>query len=181
MLLLLGGIILFTVSCKNDIETINALFGTERPTMIYTNVSLEYTDTAKLQARLDTEILEYHLNEEDDNPYYEFPQGIEVHFFDEKEELQSIITSKYAIYMENEQLFEARDSVVAHDIKESQTVETEQMFWDMDKKIIYSKVFTKISNEDGVHFGENGFEANQDLSYYRLFGSTGTMRVKDEK
>lgn len=181
MLLILGSIILFTISCKNDIDTINALFGPERPTMIYTNVSLEYTDTAKLQARLNTEILEYYLNEEQDEPYYEFPQGIEVHFFDENAEIQSIITSKYAIYKEKEQLFETRDSVVARDIKEGQTVETEQMFWDMDKKIIFSEVFTKISNEDGVHFGEKGFEANQDLSYYRLFGSTGTMRVKDEE
>lgn len=175
----MGGIILFTISCKNDIETINALFGPEKPTMVYTNVSFEYTDTAKLEAKLNTSLLEYYVNNED--PYYEFPEGLEVIFYGDNNEVKSVITSKYGIYKKNDELFEVRDSVVAKDLEAGQTVETEQMFWNQAKKRIYSGVFTKISNEDGVHFGENGFEASQDLSYYRLIGSTGKMRMKDEE
>ncbi len=179
MLFLASSIILFTISCKNDIETINALFGPERPTMVYTNASLEYTDTAKLQAKLNAQIIEYYVNGKE--PYYEFPKGIEVLFYDKYNKVNSIITSKYAIYKKEEELFEARDSVVAKDIEDGQTVETEQLFWDQRKKKIYSEVFTKISDEGGVHFGEKGFEANQDLSEYRLNGSVGTMRMKDEE
>lgn len=179
MLFLMGSIIVFTVSCKNDIQTINALFGPERPTMVYHNVALEYTDTAKLQAKLITETLEYYTNSEE--PFYEFPDGIEVIFYGKNKKVKSIITSKYAIFKEKQELFEVRDSVVAKDIEGGQIVETEQMFWDQAKKKIYSEVFTKISNEDGVHFGEQGFEASQDLTYYRLIGSTGKMNLKDEE
>lgn len=167
-------------ACQNDIEKINAFnFDASQPSVTYHNVEFEYTDTAKLQAKLITTKVDYYLNTED--PYYEFPNGIKVLFYDQNEAVKSIITSKYAIYRVKAELFEVRDSVVSRNIQEDQQVESEQMFWDQPKKLIYSNVFTKISDEDGVHFGEKGFEAAQDLSYYRLIGGSGNVRVKDEE
>ncbi len=180
MLLFSGSIILFLVSCKNDIDTINAFaVGPDRPTVTYTNVAFEYSDSAKLQARLNTKLVNYFLEKEE--PYYEFPEGIEVLFYDEEQNLQSVITSKYATFLVDKELFEVRDSVVAKNTQEHQTLETEQMFWNRKKQIIYSEVFTKITDEDGVHFGQNGFEASQDFSKFRLIGSKGKLKVKDEE
>lgn len=174
------GLSLFVFSCKNDIEQINALaFNPDQPSVTINNVEFEYTDTAKLQAKLITSIVNYYLNKEE--PYYEFPNGIKVLFYNQDEKVKSTITSKYAIYKVEKELFEVRDSVVSINLEENQKVETEQMFWDQKKKIIYSNVFTKITSEDGVHFGERGFEASQDLSNYKLFGSRGDMRIKDEE
>ncbi|MBN1119264.1 MAG: LPS export ABC transporter periplasmic protein LptC [Bacteroidales bacterium] len=181
-MLLFGGsiILVFNISCKNDIEKINALaLGEGQPTVSYNDVSFEYTDTAKLQAKLITKSVDYYLNNEE--PYYEFPTGIKVLFYNSDEKVKTIITSKYAIYRVEPELFEVRDSVVSRNLQDNQVVETEQMFWDQAKKIIYSNVFTKITGEDGVHFGERGFEAAQDLSYYRLIGSSGNVKVKDEE
>lgn len=179
-LLIFGSIALLSVSCKNDIEIINALaMGPDKPTMTYTNASFEYTDSAKLQARLFAETVQYFMDSPE--PYYEFPKGIDIVFFDENNVKSSKITANYAIWKEDEEIFEARDSVVARDLKQHQVVESEQMFWDRKKQLIYSEVFTKITNEDGVHFGEKGFEASQDLSYYRLIGSKGKVKMKDEE
>jgi LPS export ABC transporter protein LptC len=178
--LFLMGLILFVCSCKNDIEQINALaFDPDQPSVTFRNVEFEYTDTGKLQAKMITSEVNYFLNEEE--PYYEFPNGIKVLFYNHDEQVNSTITSKYAIYKVEKELFEVRDSVVSINTEENQKVETEQMFWDQPKKIIYSDVFTKVTGEDGVHFGERGFEAAQDLSYYRLIGSSGDMRVKNEE
>lgn len=180
ILSLTGGMIFLFISCQNDIETIKAFnVGKEQPSVTYKNVDFEYTDTAKVQAKLSTPIVHFFLNAE--KPYYEFPQGIEVLFYNENEEVKSRITSKYALYKVEKELFEVRDSVVSVNLEDGQKVETEQMFWNQKEKIIYSNVFTKISGEDGVHFGEKGFEATQDLSYYKLIGSSGDMRVKDEE
>jgi LPS export ABC transporter protein LptC len=180
LLLSLSSSIFYFYSCKNDIEKINSLaIGKDQPTITYYDVEFEYTDTAKLQAKLITSIVEYYLNAE--KPYYEFKQGIKVLFYNNDQKVSSRITSKYAIYHEDDELFEVRDSVVSVNFEENQKVETEQMFWDMNKKIIYSDLFTKITEESGVHFGEKGFEAAQDLSYYRINSSRGNMRVKDEE
>ena len=174
------GLSFFAFSCKNDIEQINALaFNPDQPSVTINNVEFEYTDTAKLQAKLITSLVNYYLDKEE--PYYEFPVGIKVLFYDQDEKVKSTITSKYAIYKVEKELFEVRDSVVSINLEENQKVETEQMFWDQKKKTIYSDVFTKITSEDGVHLGERGFEASQDLSSYKLFGSRGDMRVKDEE
>lgn len=178
--LILSGILFFIVSCKNDIEKINAFAeNLEMPDQSGKNIRVEYTDTGKIQLRFIAPELKRYTSKE--NPYYEFPKGIEVYFFDANENLKSIITAKYSIYKEETQLWEARDSVVARNIQTGERIDTEQLFWDQPKKFIYSNVFTKITNEDGVHFGEKGFEAAQDLSNYKLIGSRGKVRVKDEE
>ena len=179
-LLVFGSVMFFILSCTNDIEKINALtLGSDIPTLTYNNAVIEYTDTAKLQAKLIASVI--HSYQEVEEPYQEFPEGIEIHFFDDDESIRSIITANYARYLINDEIFEARDSVVARDLKDNQKIETEQMFWLREKKQIYSKVFTKITNEDGTYYGDEGFEATQDLSSYRLIGSSGTVRVKDEE
>jgi LPS export ABC transporter protein LptC len=172
--------IFFFDSCKSDIEKITSMvIGKNQPSATYYEVEFEYTDTAKLQAKLITPIVDYYLNSE--KPYYEFKKGIKVLFYNKDEKVSSRITSKYAIYYIEDELFEARDSVVSINFDENQKVETEQLYWDQNEKIIYSKLHTKITEESGVHFGEKGFEAAQDFSYYRIIGTSGEFEVDDEK
>ena len=174
------GLLLVVASCKNNIEEINAFADKlEIPNQSGTNIIAEYTDTGKLQVRFFTPELKHFMRKDD--PYYEFPKGIEVHIYNKDEKLQSIITAKYSILKESTQIWEARDSVVARNILTGEQIESEQMFWDQPNKFIYSNVFTKVTNPDGVYFGEKGFEASQDLSYYRLIGSSGKFRVKNEE
>ena len=54
------------------------------------------------------------------------------------------------------------------------------MFWDEEHKKIYSHTQSRIVNEDGTFYGEKGFEAKQDLSWYRLNKSKGVVNIKDE-
>jgi LPS export ABC transporter protein LptC len=168
------------VACKNDIEKINAFAeGLDLPDQSGKNIRVEYSDTGKLQLKFITPEMTRYLKKEE--PYYEFPKGIEVYFYDANENIKSIITANYAIYKEKNQLWEARDSVVARNVLTGERIDTEQMFWSQPDKLIYSDVFTKITNPDGIYFGERGFEASQDLSYYKLIGSRGKVKVKDEE
>lgn len=178
--LLFSGVALFTFSCKSDLEKVN-IFANELdlPEISAKKLEIEYTDTGKLQMKFVTPLINHYATAEE--PYYEYPEGIEVYFYDENEELESVITANYSIYYSKTQLWEARDSVVAKQIKTGERIETEQLFWEQPKQIIYSEVFTKITNEDGIYYGEDGFEAAQDLSRYKLLGSSGTVRVKDEE
>ena len=174
------GIVLFIFSCKSDMDKVQAFASEiELPDIGVKNLDTEYTDTGKIQLRFISPTVNQYKKAEE--PYFEFPDGIEVIFYDTDEQVQSIITANYSIYYEKKQLWEARDSVVARNMQEGQRIESEQMFWDQGKQLIYSEAFTKITDEDGIYYGEKGFEAAQDLTYYRLIGSSGTVRVQDEE
>jgi len=167
------------ISCKNDIETINALT-TELnlPDQSGYNIEISYTDSGILRGKIFApEINKYSRKEE---PYIEFPKGMKVIFYDSLQRAVSYMQSNYAIYYEKKELWEARNQVIAEDQQKGEKLETEHMFWDQKAERIYSDKFTRLTNPDGVFYGENGFEARQDLSKWKLKGSSGTVNVRDD-
>ena len=171
---------LIIFSCRNSIEEIKALSpDLNLPNQSGENIEVLYTDSAKLVVKFKAPHMVRYLTKED--PYYEFNKGIDVLFYDKNENPESRVIAGYAIYHDKKQIWEARDSVVALNLNSGEQLNTEQLFWDMGKKQIYSSVFTKITNADGVYFGEKGFESNQDFTKYKLIGSSGSVNVKNEQ
>jgi LPS export ABC transporter protein LptC len=176
-----GMMVIFAIaqfSCKNDIETINALTNeVDLPDLSAYHIEVSYTDSGKLQGRIFApEVDRYDRKEE---PYIEFPKGLKVLFYDSLGIATSYIQAKYAIYYIKKQTWEARNQVVAENQRKGEKVETDQMFWDQKAEKIYSDKFTRLTNPNGIFYGEDGFEARQDLSKWRLIGSSGTVNVKD--
>ena len=170
------------VSCKNDIETINALSNElNLPDQSGKNFEVQYTDSGKLQVIFRAPLVEHYISRDDEGSYYEFSRGIEIQFFDQDEILESVVTARHGLYYEDKNLGIARDSVVGRNLKTGEQLNTEELFWDREHQTIYSNVFTKISNEDGVFYGEKGFESDQNFDNYKLIGSSGTVRVRDEE
>jgi len=171
--------LMLVFSCKNDLETINAL-NTEvkLPDQSGFNIEISYTDSGHLQGKIQApEVNKYERVEE---PYTEFPKGMKVIMFDSLERPYSYIKCNYAIYYEKKQLWEARNQVVAENEIKREKLETEEMFWDQKNGKIYSEKFTRLTNADGISYGEGGFESNQDMTKWRLKGSSGTLNMNDE-
>ncbi len=172
-------IIFFALSCENDIEKIKALTSElDIPERTGFDVEVTYSDSGKLIGKLFTPELYKYAKEKE--PYIEFPKGIKVVFYDENEEFESYIRANWAIFYENKELWEIRNDVVARNVKKGEQLNTEQLFWDQKLGIIYTDKFSKIVNEDGTFYGENGFESKEDLSKWKLIGSKGTVNVSDE-
>ncbi|MBN2522862.1 MAG: LPS export ABC transporter periplasmic protein LptC [Bacteroidales bacterium] len=171
-----------TNGCHNDMEVINALTEDENyPLQTGKNIEVQYTDSARLQLIFKAPKMKKFLNNEEEGAYYVFEDGIEVFFYDNNEKLESIFKSGYANYYEKPSIWKASDSVVARNIQTNEQLSTEELFWDQKNKRVYSHVFTKITNEDGVFYGEKGFESDQDLENYKLIGSSGSVEVEDEE
>jgi LPS export ABC transporter protein LptC len=171
----------FLSACKNDIEVVNALTNElNLPDQSGKNIEFQLTDSGKLKLIFKAPYGERYVKKEEE-PIKIFPKGIEVLFFNDEEILESKITAGYAEQWEEQMLWKATDSVVAQNVLTGERLNTEEIFWDEKNKRIYSNVFTKITNEEGVFFGEKGFEADQDLENYKLIGSSGTVKVKDEE
>ena len=173
-------VMIFILSCENDIEKINELTSElNLPEQTGYNVEITYSDSGKFIGKLFTPELNKYSSVKD--PYIEFPQGIKVIFYDDEEKFESYIRSNYAIYYDRKELWEIRNDVIARNVKKGEQLNTEQLFWDQNLGIIYSDKFSKIVNEDGTFYGENGFEAKENLSKWKLIGSKGTVNVRDEQ
>lgn len=107
------------------------------------------------------------------NPYREFRRGVGIRTFtsDTLPLTDATLRANYAIYYENQKLWEAKGNVVVYKFnrKEGDTavvsrteVYTQQLFWNAKTKQIYSNVDTKVLQSDGWHFGI-GFDADESL------------------
>lgn len=172
------GAAMLLTACKQEIEVIEDIPpSAELPDQIITGFNTVYTDSGKIQLVAESpEMISYGNAEE---PYSEFPEGVKVYFYNGKPGIQSQLSSKYAMYYQNDNLWEARDSVVAINNK-GEILETELLFWDEAKKLIYSDKFVKITTADEVIMGEK-FESNQDFSDWTIHQVTGTFYLEDEE
>ena len=169
----------YFISCENEIEKINSLMGnTAFPKVSGKNFEIIQSDSGKVKVRiLAPELYKYDQLEQ---PYIEFPRGMKAYFYDDSLKIESVIEAGYVKYFEKERLWEASNNVEARNLKKGEQLNTEHLFWNEQKKTIYSNTNSRIVTEDGTFYGEKGFDANQDLSKWKLKSSKGTVNVKNE-
>jgi LPS export ABC transporter protein LptC len=164
-------------SCSNDVEKVNAITDKKTyPEFTVKDMHLLRTDSGKIVVRIEAPVFDRYQT---DDSYIEFPKGVKVYMYDEYPHIQSSITANYAKQFEAKKIWEARNNVVAVNFK-GEKLNTEQLFWDENKKIIYSEKFTRVITPDGVFYGQNGFEADQSFTRWKLLNTSGTVNVKDE-
>jgi len=178
-LFILAAVVVLTVSCENDIATIKALNEElNMPSQTGSNVQITYTDSGQIKIKLMAPELKRFSREND--PYYEFPKGLKVFFYQPDGKVESYIVANYALFYEKQELWEARNNVVAKNERTGEQLFTEHIFWNQKEETIYSDQFNKIINADGTIYGEKGFEARQDLTKWKLKSSKGSVNVKDQ-
>jgi len=172
-------IILLLCSCENDIQRINTITSTEiLPDATGEKYEIIYSDSALIRVRvLADEIRQFKSHEK---PYFEFPKGMIATFYDDSMEVESTMRANYVIYYNEEHLWEAKNDVEIKNLKTNEQLNTEHLYWDENKELVYSNTYSRIVNDDGTFYGQKGFEANQSFSWWKLKGTKGTVNVKDE-
>ncbi|MCD4832768.1 MAG: LPS export ABC transporter periplasmic protein LptC [Bacteroidales bacterium] len=175
----IAGIIMLFASCEqSNIEIINTITSeSNAPTLSVTNTEILFTKNALIEVKIISKQINRYLNVEE--PYTEFPQGLYVEFYDSTQTVTSYIKANYCIYDETEKLWTAENDVVSVS-DEGNTLNTEFLIWDERKGKIYSDRYVRITNEDGIIHGK-GFEANQDLSNWKIKKTSGTINIDNEK
>ena len=174
-LLLTGAGLLALTACENELSKVQAIAEKQSyiPVETSTDVSLLYSDSAVMKAKLTTPLLK---NFKIKSPYYEMPKGLRVEFYTPDLQIESYLTAKKGWRYINQGIIEVRDSVVVVN-KKGEKLETERLIWNEKTQKIYTNRFVKISTKDQVIFGE-GFEANQNFTAYKIFKIKGTVSVK---
>jgi LPS export ABC transporter protein LptC len=174
------GIVIITgmvLSCENKIDVIPKSDLLTLPSVTVKDFETAYTDSGKLQLVLSSPLMEEYKNTS--NPYTEFRSGIRVIFYDGRKEPAGSISSKYAKYTRPNNLWELKDSVVVVN-EGNDKLETEVLYWDQQKDLIYTNRFVKITNEDQIVMG-TGFESDPRLVKRRIRKVSATIYLKDEE
>jgi LPS export ABC transporter protein LptC len=110
------------------------------------------------------------------NPYMEFPEGVNLLFLDNGGKPESTLTARFATVTERNRQMVARDEVVVKNSK-GEVLQTEELIWDEQQKIIYSNTFVKITTADEIIMG-TGMTANQNFTDYTIKNISGIVRMK---
>ena len=165
-------------SCENEISKIKTVTSTEDlPAITAEGFEMLVSDSSVIRSKMQTPLLIKHDNEKD--PYIEFPKGVKIVEYDAKMNVISSITAQYAKNFTGEDRWEAKNNVIAVNLK-GDTLKTEYLVWDTKNQKIYSDQFVKIIKKDQVYTGI-GFESNQDFSSYHIKNLKGNMYVNVEK
>ena len=77
-------------------------------------------------------------------------------------------------------LWELRDEVVVIN-SEGKKLETDLLYWDMKKEIVYSDRYTRLTSGEQIIEGNGGFESDQQL-YNPVFKEvTGQVEIQNEQ
>ncbi len=162
-------------SCKNNFKEVQKIGISENePIGIAQDISLKYTDSARLKAHLiSPKMLDFSNR---DFAYNEFPEGIDLTLYDEQER-KSTVVSDYAIVYDKTNLIDLQGNVVltTHD---GNVLNAEQLYYDQVKNWIFTNQPVRFSTKDQIING-NGFDSNMDFSKARVLEITGIVYLEE--
>ena len=141
-------------------------------------INFKYTDSGKLVTNLLAEKLLDYSNLE--FPYKEFPDGIEVHFWDEAGK-KNTVTADYAIQFDQTGLVDLRKNVVVV-TADSVVLKANQLYWDQKNKWVFTDQPYQIKFKDGSYNdGAVGFDSSEDFTTFLSRKNQGVQLVDKTK
>jgi len=164
-------------SCTNSTQEVKDFLATKNlPTGIAKNAFHVYKDSGRITSKLITPLL-YDFSNRKNHPYNEFPKGIKIINFEDKDSVT--ITGNYALSYSKTLVSEIKGDVVVLNHKENTRLETEQLFWDQNTNYFFSeKAFTLMTLTDTIK--GIGFECKEDLTEHLAKKTTGRLETTEE-
>lgn len=126
------------------------------------NIDVKYTDSGKVVTNLLAPLLHDYSGR--DFPYQEFPEGIEVRFWDEEGKKRTI-TSKYAIRYEETGIVDLREEVVLI-TSDSLILNAQQLYWDQKNQWVFTDKPYRIRFKDGSYNDGARFDSSEDFTTF---------------
>ncbi len=172
------GVTMFLFSCTpNKVEEISEYIPeNEMPVMSADTFEMVYSDSSVVRFKMKAPEV---LNFKGENPHLEFPRGINIEKFNEKQEIVSVLSADYAKYLEKEAMWIAENNVIAIN-EDGDSLKTEELIWEEKGQRIFSDKYVKIIRDDQIINGI-GFESDQDMTNWEIKKPTGVMYLDVDK
>lgn len=149
-------------------------------TMLFTqegrNVTIHYTDSGRLKARIFAKLLVGY--KKDGKDIIRMPKGITGNFFNDSGKVESYLTAEKGISYQTEKITEVSQNVQVMNNK-GERLNTEKLIWDQKKQIIYTDKFVRITTKNEVLTGD-GMESKQDFSNWVIKKPRGVISLQQD-
>ncbi|WP_407405998.1 LPS export ABC transporter periplasmic protein LptC [Chryseobacterium sp.] len=167
-------------SCEEDLTKRSGHENKNFPSQIINNAHIVQRDSGRITLKAFAPIIEkYELI---DSPYVVARKGIEIEFYDKKyPKNPGKISAKYAKNYEYKDFFEAKGNVKIL-TSDGKRFATQSVYWDKNKKRIYTQDTVYATMEDGstlVH--AKGMTAKDDFSEYTFYKNSGDVDISKAK
>ncbi len=154
-------IIAVTSSCREDADA-SALKVYDGPMKMTVNIHLLQSDSAIVRFDLKApKQLEFA------NGNMEFPEGVEIQIFEKDGQLSTTIRADRGYLLNQENIFRGEGNVQVRNLIKDQKLQSEELFWDQRKKIIYTEKFVTVQDGETL-FNGTGLEADETFTNYTL-------------
>lgn len=148
-------------SCREDVDS-SALMVYDGPVNTAININLVQSDSAIVRSQIKAaKQLEY------ENGNLEFPDGIDIQFFDVEGNVTTTMKANKGYYLREDNLYKGVGDVQVENMEKDQSLKAEEIFWDPNKKKIYTEKFVTVRDGQTL-FNGTGMEADESFSNYQL-------------
>ncbi|MEP1086388.1 MAG: LPS export ABC transporter periplasmic protein LptC [Algoriphagus sp.] len=159
--LVIGCIAILASSCREDVDA-SAMEAYEGPINMAVNIHLIRSDSAIVRSEIKApKQLDFA------NGNQEFPEGIEIKIFETDGQLSTTMRADRGYLLKEENIFKGEGNVQVHNVIKDQKLQSEELFWEPNKKKIYTEKFVRVQNGGTFSYG-SGFEADETFSSYSL-------------
>ncbi|UJH89835.1 LPS export ABC transporter periplasmic protein LptC [Antarcticibacterium sp. 1MA-6-2] len=165
-------------SCEGNLNKVRALENPgDSPQAIGENLNLIYTDSGRVVATLKSDKMLDFTNLP--FPYREFPNGVEVEFFDE-ERRKNTVTADYGIIYDETDLIDLQGNVVLV-TSDSTRLEADQLYWDQNLGWVFTDRANTISFASGARNRGQGFDSDLNFTNFRSRTNIGVQVIEETK
>ncbi|MFN8436093.1 MAG: LPS export ABC transporter periplasmic protein LptC [Cytophagales bacterium] len=164
-----GAICLF--SCTNNQEKPVFHKPYTGPLGVVNNVNTVYTEKAEILIKMKAK-----KQIEFQNGNREFPEGIEIVFF-EAGKPSSRMTANQAYFNREKNTYKGVGNVVVKSLTNDDKLNSEELNWNPKTKKVTTDKFVRIENKDEILTGD-GLEADQDFRHYKFKNPKGIINKK---
>ena len=158
-------------SCSGKKKELGAAI-TERdslPVMDTRGVESLVSDSGVISYRLSAE--EWLVYDKKTPSYWSFEKGVYVEKFDSLFQVEASIKADTAYYYDKQKLWKLIHNVHIQNQK-GENFDTELLYWDQNKKRVYSDKAVRVEQVDRIIYAE-GFESNEQMTKYTFFKVNG--------
>lgn len=145
-------------------------------TMTTKNISTLISDSGIVQYKIVAPLWE--VWEELDTPYWSFPKGIYLQKYDPYFKVIATVAADSARFFKNQKIWKLDGRVELTQAPQG-LFQTEQLFWDQRRQVLYSDSFIHIETETHVLEGI-GFESDEQLRSYRVIKPQGIFPLNSD-
>lgn len=156
---------------QEDADTVQPVI----PEMVTTDVSMLVSDSGVIRYHALSPIW-YRYNMGVKDPYWHFPDGIELRQLDNDMNPAGSLRADTAYHFERRELWHLIGNVHIENIR-GERFDTQELYWDMRQHTVYSDSFIHIERHSDILEGY-GFTSDQSFTKYEVRQTTGIFQMR---